>query len=207
MKRPQRSGNSQLRGRVSGGAGALVLAALLLSGCATGSIYRPKGAADGIGYAEEQIAPLRYRVSFSGTRDTPRVEVEDYLMLRAAELTLQAGHTHFAFERRSTEADSQYYTFADSWNPSTGLGFGLGRRDPERAEYFSNFAFRTNWSADKATLLTRYTAYSDVILLTPEQATTSPIALSAREILDRLAPRRGRGDMAATGAAFPAQMP
>jgi len=190
--------------RFKGAAGVFAFAFLVLAGCASGSLYRPKGAVDGIGYADEQITLTHYHVSFSGNRDTPRAQVEDYLLRRAAEITVQAGYTHFAFNGRTTEADTQYYVSGDSWSPGTGLGFGLGRRHPERSEYFSNWAFPAYWSPDQAAPLTRYTASSEIVMLTPDQAAQSPAALSARDILNRLAPSQAAsGPVAAVSAATP----
>lgn len=168
--------------------GACATALLLLCACATGPAYRPQASDAGIGYSDEQISPTRYRVSFSGDNETTRTQVEDYLLRRAAELTMRAGYNYFLLDNRSTEADTNLYRTTDTWNPDTGLAFGLGRRYPGRSEHFAKFSVPAFWSQSEAVPITRYTARSDIILLTPDQLTTHPGALAAREILKTLAP-------------------
>lgn len=72
--------------------------ALGLVGCAHPTPYRPQSAAAGHhnGYAEEQLASDRYRVTFRGNRLTSRETVEAYLLYRAAELTVAHGDDWFA---------------------------------------------------------------------------------------------------------------
>ncbi len=36
--------------------------------------------------------------------------------------------------------------------------------------------------------VTRYTAYAEIVMLPPDQASNNPEAISAREVLDRLVP-------------------
>jgi len=82
-------------------AGAVALAA-----CATPTPYQ---AADGTryGYSEQRIESDRYRVSFSGNSLTDRETVETYLLLRAAELTLQNGEESFRVIQRATDEDTR----------------------------------------------------------------------------------------------------
>ena len=61
-----------------------------------------------VGYTDLQLSPNRYRVTFSGNSATRREDVENYLLRRAAEVTLAAGYTHFAFDQRDTEARTYY---------------------------------------------------------------------------------------------------
>src|SRR3546814_2720956 len=71
------------------------LAALMLFACATPTPYQPLGTrgtgASGC-YASQQIEQNRFRVSFSGNQLTSRERVENYLLFRAAELTVQNGY-------------------------------------------------------------------------------------------------------------------
>lgn len=86
-------------------AGALLAG---LAACATPTPYQP--AADTqYGFSEQQIEPDRYRVIFSGNRLTDRETVENYLLLRASELTLQKGFETFRVVTRDTEADTRQY--------------------------------------------------------------------------------------------------
>ena len=166
---------------------ACAVSFVLLCACATGPVYRPKAAEAGIGYSDEKISDTRYRVSFSGDNETTLTQVEDYLLRRAAEITVRAGYNYFVFDNRSTEADTNFYRTTDSWSPETGLGFGLGRRYPGRSEHFASWSVPAFWSQSEAVPVTRYTARSEIILLTPDQV-ARPGALAAREILKNLAP-------------------
>ncbi len=81
----------------------------LLAACATATPYQPAGR-DGTpyGYSDRQIEQDRFRVSFSGNALTNRETVEDFLLYRAAELTLQRGYDYFTVADRGTEADRRY---------------------------------------------------------------------------------------------------
>ena len=80
------------------------LAALQIIGCATP--YCQKGFTGG--YAETQFAPDVWRVTFRGNGYTSPERVQDFAMLRAAELTLQHGFTHLALinEQSGTSTSS-----------------------------------------------------------------------------------------------------
>jgi len=72
----------------------LVLLAITAGGCASmPTSYGPMGTRGG--YQEIRRAPDEFRVMFGGNAYTPGARVSDYALLRAAELTLQAGYTHF----------------------------------------------------------------------------------------------------------------
>lgn len=55
----------------------------------------------GFGYSEQQTGPGQWRVTFAGNPSTPRNDVESGLMLRAAQLTQQAGGDYFTVLSRS----------------------------------------------------------------------------------------------------------
>lgn len=161
--------------------GALVT---LLAACETGPVYRPRGPNDLVGYTDRQLSPTRYRVTFTGGTGTRREDVEDYLMRRAAEVTLQAGYTHFVFDIRDTRERTYYRTM---FGPRPGFRFGAGFGP--RPWYWSSFAFHDPFFYDGDVIpMTRYTAYSEIVMLTPEQAAREPEAFSARDVLDRLTP-------------------
>jgi hypothetical protein len=80
------------------------------SGCATG--YHPVRF-DG-GYEECRLQQGLYRIDFHGNRYTTKSTVRDFVLLRAAELTLQEGRSYFkAIEKESTYVDSVVGT--DDW--------------------------------------------------------------------------------------------
>jgi hypothetical protein len=163
---------------------ALGLSLIALAACETAPIYRPRGPNDVVGYTDEQLTPTRYRVTFTGGTGTRREEVEDYLLRRAAEVTLQAGYADFKFDIRDTKDHTYYRTM---FGPRPGFAFG-GRFGP-RPWYWSSFAFHDPLFYDPDVIpVTRYSAYSEIVMLTAEQAANDPEAISARDILNRLAP-------------------
>lgn len=158
------------------------LATLWLAACASGPVYKPKGPGEYSGYTDERLAENRYRVTFSGNSGTPREQVEDFLLRRAAEVTLQSGFTHFVFDTRDTEARTYYRHTFDTWN---GFGpFGPGFRP----WYWSTWPYPPEPVMGESIPITRYTAYAEIVMLTVEQATQDPHAIKASDILARLNP-------------------
>ncbi len=92
--------------------------ALALAACATavGTAYAPAGKS-GYGYSETRIEEGRYRVTFAGDGATPANVVEDYALLRAADLALEGGYDWFRVVGRSVEEDEK---------GGVGIGAGLG---------------------------------------------------------------------------------
>jgi hypothetical protein len=174
------------------GAVTLALPLLLLAACQTGPVYRPRGPGETVGYTDQELAPNRYRVTFTGTSGTHRDQVEDFLMRRAAEVTVGNGYEYFRFDDRDTEARTYYRTnFID---PAFGPGFGpYYGRFGFRPYYWSSWAFPPSWGTADVIPVTRYSAYSEIVLLTPDQARNNPDAIPAREVLARLAPPPAAG--------------
>lgn len=98
----------------------LIIAAsfLSLAACATavGTAYAPADA-KGYGYTETRIEQDRYRITFAGDGATAPELVEDYALLRAAELAVENGYDWFRIIGRSMDAEEK---------GGVGLGAGLG---------------------------------------------------------------------------------
>ncbi|MDZ7628151.1 MAG: hypothetical protein U5J99_07045 [Parvularculaceae bacterium] len=94
------------------------LAFLALAACATaiGTAYAPAGK-DGYGYSETRIEDGRYRIVFAGDGATPPNVVEDYALLRAADLALAGGYDWFRVVGRGVEEEEK---------GGVGIGAGLG---------------------------------------------------------------------------------
>lgn len=73
----------------------VVTVALAFAACQTPTPYQP--AVAGHGYWEEQTGDDTYRVVFAGNAVTPFDIVEDYLILRSAELAIENGYDRFFF--------------------------------------------------------------------------------------------------------------
>ena len=73
---------------------AAACAALALAACATPTVYAPANpnSASAVGFSEYRIENNRYRVTFQGGAGAPAQLVNDYAILRAAEITLRDGY-------------------------------------------------------------------------------------------------------------------
>lgn len=92
----------------------LPLLAILLASCATQTPYQPAAERGAQGYTETRLADNRYRVVFAGNSVTPSETVQDYALLRAAELTLQQGYDWFAVTGQDIERRDRQNTVADT---------------------------------------------------------------------------------------------
>jgi hypothetical protein len=70
----------------------LAVLVVALGGCATG--YQSSGFSGG--FSETQLAPDVFRISFAGNGFTSGERAQDFAMLRAADLSVKHGFTHFA---------------------------------------------------------------------------------------------------------------
>jgi opacity protein-like surface antigen len=155
---------------------AVAAAALVLASCQTATTYHPSAEPGGAGYSDEQLAGNRYRVTFTGNSATPRETVEDYLLLRSAEVTLKAGYRYFLFDTRDTKTKTTYHSDFVGWPGWQGRGW-----------YSHNWAFGPDEMADTIPV-TRYQAYAEIVLLSDDQAKSEPRAIKAQEVLDHIGP-------------------
>ncbi|HUO98959.1 MAG TPA: hypothetical protein VMU01_09830 [Rhizomicrobium sp.] len=156
---------------------SVAAAAVMLAGCETATTYHPLEDRSGTGYTDQQLTGNRYRVSFTGNSVTRRDVVENYLLLRAAEVTLKAGYRWFTFDTRDTEAKTTYHSDFMGWPGWRGYG-----------RYWHSWP---GWGmgADVTTRpSTRYEAYAEIILLTDDQAKNDPRAILAQDVLDHVGP-------------------
>jgi len=173
----------------------LALTGFALAACQTGPVYKPRGPNDSVGYTDQQLTANRYRVTFTGNNATKRVEVENYLLRRAAEVTLAAGYTHFEFDTRNTEAKTYYrQTFSNFPDAYLGYGYGYGYGPyfGPGSWYWSTWPYGAYpppaFFDNEIRPVTSYSAYSEIVMLTDEEAANDRAAISARELLDRLVP-------------------
>lgn len=99
---------------------SILFSAALLGACATQPLYSPAEDAEAPGYRETRIADNRYRVSFTGRAETPGEEVKNLALLRAAELTLDAGYDWFEVVDRETREGVRRS------EPRVSIGVGTG---------------------------------------------------------------------------------
>lgn len=81
-----------------------------LTACASQTEYKPAAERGEYGYTETQLSENRYRVTFTGNTITPKETVQDYALLRAAELALQNGYDWFTLASRETDKKTRATT-------------------------------------------------------------------------------------------------
>ncbi|MDR3527254.1 MAG: hypothetical protein P4L57_08220 [Rhizomicrobium sp.] len=151
-----------------------LLLAVLLAACETPAPYAPRDQRQGTGYSDQQLAANRYRITFTGNAATRRETVENYLLLRAAEVTLQAGYPYFLFDTRDTEAKTSYQTSSlDAWPAWRGRGW-----------YHHSWA----WEDEVSRPITAYEAYAEIVLLSADAAKNEPRALRAQDVVGHIEP-------------------
>jgi hypothetical protein len=154
---------------------SLAAALCLLAACAGGPTPYQQ-ARDGYGYSDQQIEDNRYRVSFAGNSATSRQTVEDYLLYRAAELTVQTGHDYFEVVDRNTMQEFSGY----GGSPEVGVGFGGG----------SGFGVGLSMPVFGAGGGSgRYTADMDILVHDGEEPQDDPDAYDAFSVISRLQPK------------------
>ena len=173
-------------------AAALLAAAVALAGCVNPTFYQP--AIDDEGYSDQRVSDDHYRIEFSGNSVTPRETVENYLLYRAAEVTLSTGHDYFVVVNQDVEHNVTYRTYVDIppggyfydpffyrpylygprlYNPAFGMYY-----DP----YFGAYAPATTEQFDK------YRAYAMIAVYSGERPTDDPKAYDARDVVKHLGP-------------------
>ncbi len=149
---------------------ATLLCTAMLAACETPAPYAPRMGGS-TGYTDQQLAANRWRVTFAGNTVTRREVVENYLLLRAAEITLNAGYQWFVFDTRAVEPRTRYYTQFEGWGPGFYRPFGW---------YWHGWDYANTYAS------TRYNAYAEIVLLTPGQAKAEPRALAANDVIEHL---------------------
>lgn len=151
-----------------------VALALLVAGCATPTPYQP--ARDGYGYYDQRIENDRYRITVSANTLTSRDTVENYLLYRAAQVTIQTGNNYFTIVHESVVPRTTYSgstTFGDGFAPYYGypynMGFGVGT---------STLTPQTSYQASAIIVVSKGKKRSDKALQT----------YNAQQVIQRLTP-------------------
>ena len=153
------------------GFAASIVLAVACAGCATVTPYQP--VQRGEGYSEQKLEDNRFRVRFAGNRLTPKETVQNYLLFRAAEITLQNGHDYFVtLEQETDKETTQYQTI------SFGTGFGRWYWYP-----FGTVGVATTRAA------TEFVAEAHILTFAGEKPANEPGAFDARQIVNNLGPR------------------
>lgn len=177
---------------------ALGSVALVVSGCATETPYRP-ATGKGFyrtGYSDRQVEANRWLVTFAGNTVTDRDTVERYLLFRAAELTLQNGFDYFVMVQRDTDRQARTYA-----TPGIGGGWGYGGFGgfwgPSWRYYGRGFGWRSwgPWYGDPfwgdtvdVRTVDRYEASAEVVMRKGTPGPEDVRAFNARSVVDKIGP-------------------
>lgn len=94
---------------------SLLIAITVLCACASRPVYR-QAENGGFGYQESKLSDTQYRVHFKAF-GTDKMKAMDYVMLRAAEVTLENGYSWFKVTNRQTTIDKENV----GWEPNVGF--------------------------------------------------------------------------------------
>lgn len=150
----------------------------LVSACAMETPYQPGEGR--YGYKEQQIEENRYRVIFAGNPSTPRETVQNYLLYRAAELTVQNGFDYFTVVDRDTERSTRYY----SQNYANDFGYSdrfRGRRSLRRF-------YRPSYYSSNAYPVSEYSSIADIVMAEGDKPEDEASAYDALDVLQQLQP-------------------
>ena len=155
---------------------ACVAVALALGGCAgqTTTPYRPALDADDQGYQEQRIEANRYRVTFTGNSVTSREAVENFMLLRTAELTLKQGYDYFVLDNQDTESQTYYLQSMSEYGPL----------DP----FYGCVWPRSGFAVSTTTPITNYKAQAYVVMFKGDKPPAELKAFDARDVQANLAP-------------------
>lgn len=149
---------------------SLLAAAATLAACASAAPYQPLS--KGIGYSEQQLESNRYRVSFAGNGATPKATVENYMLYRAAEVTLQRGYDGFLITNREVQLAPQ--------SGGGNFGFSFGGIGVGRGGGIGIGAGTQARGAEE------YTAGADILMFRGAKPPNDNNAYNARELISNL---------------------
>lgn len=108
-------------------------AALSIAACAsTPTLYQPAAGPQSVGYREYRIEPGRYRITFQGGPGARPQQVQDYALVRAADLAIADGYDWFRVADRFLEGrpdrgpQVSLGVGGGSYGRRSGVGVGVG---------------------------------------------------------------------------------
>lgn len=168
--------------------------AALAGACVSATPYREAAKAGRDGYSDTRIETNRFRVTFEGNSSTPRDTVENYLLYRAAELTLQNGDDYFVMATRDTESQSRLIgnSLGSGFGSFGGFGgFGSSRFFRYSFHHPRFFGFHDPFFFDSFSVneITKYQAQAEFQTGKGPKPADNPSAFDARDVERNLATR------------------
>ncbi len=164
-------------------AAAAITTTLGLAACQNGPTPYQPGAGYQGGYTESRLENDRYRVSFKGNSLTNRETVENYLLFRAAELTLQNGYDTFTIVNRDTDKDSR---LRSSGAPMMYSRLSYTYYHPRYGWMRTWEPYPYWWGPQSYEEITRYEAFAEVVMSRGPKG-SDPNSFDARQVSQNLA--------------------
>lgn len=163
------------------------LVAIAFGACSCASVYHAREGASADGYSERQLEATRWRVEYVGDEISSRERVENFLVLRAADVTLANGYDWFASSAYESESQEELViTGTRSERPAVWRPQWRERRSP---------FFWTDWRergppehterSARSYTVQRYAVRQDILLGRGE---APPGAFDAQSVIARLRP-------------------
>lgn len=172
--------------------GKFTVAAILLAfitACASTSGYQASNGR--VGFTDQALDSGRYRITYEGNSSTDLATVENYVLFRAAEVTLANGHDYFIILDSNTDAMRRFVTSGTGFG---GTGFGRSRFFYGRG-FHSRFGSRFGGGfgggfGGTATTRERrsYTVGTIIEIRRGDKPAGDPDAYDARQIIDNIGP-------------------
>lgn len=169
---------------------------ILLGACAAPTPYRP--ALKGEGFSDRAIEDGRFRVSFAGNATTSRATVEDYMLYRAAEVTLANGKDHFVVVNRNVEERTRTVVRTE---PDPMVYGWTGFRQPLYSPYYARHPRNYYWAGDPFSpfppayprtkvreTITAYDAHAEIQLGAGPKPAGNADAYDARDVIAKIGP-------------------
>ncbi len=151
--------------------------AVAIAACTSVPIYEAAQDHSDFGYSDQKIEENRYRVAYNGDASTPRSTVENFLLYRMSEITLDNGFDYFKVLDTDTECHTEYRATSDETCPQASR---YGPMFP-----YCGLGYVCNPSQTiKETK--RYEAVAHVTLHKGEKPEDDAYAFSAREVQQNL---------------------
>jgi hypothetical protein len=157
------------------------IGALGLAACETATPYQPlaHGGAVAGGFTDERLDDTHFRVTFKGNDATSRSRVENYLLYRAADLTVAQGFDWFEMVDHDTRNNGQVYV-----DPAFGPGWGYWR--PGWRYWGGGFG---PWGPYDVDRIDRYQATADIFVGHGPKPAGDARAFDARQVMANLGPK------------------